>query len=117
MIAWLLARPRLLAYGLGALALAGGLWWVAHRVSQWREAYRERPALEARIADADARSEALAESARRVGAVLAEAEAAISGETARAQKVRVVYRDAVRTDPTCAEWEKSKVACPLSAGP
>ena len=114
MIAWLLARPKLIAYGLGALALAGGLWWVAHTVSQWREAYHERPALKARLADADARSAALAESARKVGEALARAEAAISGETVRAQRVRVVYRDAVRTDPSCAEWARQPVRCPLA---
>lgn len=114
MIAWLLARPRLLAYGLGGLVLAGGLWWVAHTVSQWREAYLERPALKARLADADARSAALAESARKVGEALARAEAAISGETVRAQKARVVYREAVRTDPTCAEWAAAPIRCPLA---
>ena len=114
MIAWLLARPRLLAYGLGGLVLAGGLWWVAHTVSQWRAAYRDRPAMLARVADAEARTAALVESSRKVGAILASAETAISGETVRHQRIRVVYRDAVRTDPTCAEWSRQPVRCPLA---
>ena len=51
MIAWLLARPRLIAYGLAGAAIlgAGGLaWW---RVHAWRAAYQERPAL---VAERDA---------------------------------------------------------------
>ena len=49
MIAWLLARPRLIAYGLAGAAIlgAGGLaWW---RVSAWHSAYQERPEIEKRI--------------------------------------------------------------------
>ena len=34
---------RLIAYLIGALGLAGGLWWAAHTVRQWREAYLEQP--------------------------------------------------------------------------
>ena len=47
----LLARPRLIAYGLAGAAIlgaAGLAWW---RVSAWRSAYHERPAL---VAERDA---------------------------------------------------------------
>lgn len=98
----------------GAAAIAGGLWWVAHRVSQWREAYHERPALQARVDDAEARTAALVESTQKVGAVLASAEAATAASAAAHQRARVIYRDAVRTDPSCAEWARQPVACPLT---
>lgn len=98
----------------GAAAIAGGLWWVAHRVSQWREAYHERPAMEAAVADAEARTAALVESTQKVGAVLASAEAATAASAAAHQRARIIYRDAVRTDATCAEWSRQPVACPLT---
>ena len=49
MIAWLLARPRLIAYGLAGAALAGGVAWAVHDV---RSAYAARAALPIAIADA-----------------------------------------------------------------
>lgn len=32
----------------------------------------------------------------------------------RAERVRVVYRDAVRTDPSCAQWAAQAISCPVS---
>ena len=90
MIAWLLARPRLLAYGLGALALAGGLWWVAHTVSQWREAYRERPALVA------ARDQAIAAQHRSETAVARQV--AVNQEIERETVRRLAAADAAARD-------------------
>lgn len=115
MIGWLLG-PIGRWVGLGAvLALAGGGWWVAHTVSQWRAAYRERPALVAERDAAVAETAAMVESARLTGAVLGRAEERVAETGRTAAKVRVIYRDAVRTDQTCAEWARQPVGCPLGA--
>lgn len=101
-------------FGVGALvALLVGGWWVAHTVSQWQEAYRNRPVLEAAVAAAEARSEALVESARKVGAVLESAETQTAEASRAAGRIRLEYREAVREDPTCAAWAATPIACPL----
>jgi hypothetical protein len=116
-IGWLLARPRLIAYGLGAIGLAAGLWWGAHTVSQWREAYRERPALLEARDRARAESAALVESARIMGEIVARSEDRIAEAAKSTGKVRTVYRDAVRDDPSCAAWAATKIACPMAGAP
>lgn len=113
MIAWLLARPRLIAYGLAGAAIlgaAGLVWW---RVSAWRSAYQERPALVAERDAAVATNAALVEAVHRAAEIGAEAEGRVETVTREAATVRTVYRDAVRTDPTCAEWARSPVLCPI----
>lgn len=74
--------PRLIAYLVSALGLAAGLWWVAHTVSQWREAYRERPAL---IAARDAAVKAQEKS-----------EQAVHAQVARNQEIERETNDALR---------------------
>lgn len=74
--------PRLIAYLVSALGLAVGLWWVSHTVSQWREAYRERPAL---IAARDAAVKAQEKS-----------EQAVQAQVARNQEIERETNDALR---------------------
>lgn len=51
MIAWLLARPRLIAYGLAGAALAGGLAWAGWSV---KSAYAAKAALPIALKERDA---------------------------------------------------------------
>lgn len=115
MIARLLAHPWLYGAVAAAILGAGGLaWW---RVHAWRSAYQERPAL---VAERDAATEnlvAMQESARLTGQVLGRAEDRVAETAKAAGKVRVVYREAVRTDPTCAAWAAQPIPCRLGAAP
>lgn len=45
MIAWLLARPRLIAYGLAGAAIVGAATVAWVKVHAWHSAYVERPAI------------------------------------------------------------------------
>ncbi len=111
MIARLLAHPWL--YGVAGAALLGAsgvAWW---RVHAWRAAYQERPALVAERDAANANLVAMQESARLTGAVLGRAEDRVAETGKAAGKVRVIYREAVRTDPTCVEWARQPVGCPI----
>lgn len=85
-----MSSPRLIAYLVGALGLAGGLWWVAHTVSQWREAYRERPALVA------ARDAAVAAQTRSENAVARQV--AINQEIERETIRQLAAADAAARD-------------------
>jgi hypothetical protein len=51
MPAWFALIPwKAVGYAAGALAVVGVLWYVTDTVSDWREAYRENPALKSEIA-------------------------------------------------------------------
>lgn len=109
--------PRLIAYGLGALAAAGSLWWVAHTVSQWRAAYQERPALIRARDQAQAEIVAHVESSQKLMGVLADTEGQLDAERRRKSAVVRGYREAVASDPTCAAWAATPIACPRGAPP
>ena len=51
MIAWLLARPRLIAYGLAGAAMLGAATWAWVTVSGWRHDSERLPAV---VAERDA---------------------------------------------------------------
>ena len=117
MIAWLLARPRLLAYGLGGLALAGGLAWAVHDV---RSAYAARAALPIVRAERDVAVATLAgyqEAARLAAEVAGRVQTELDAERQRKARVVRVYRDAVSADPTCAAWASTPIGCPMVAPP
>ena len=117
MIGWLLARPRLIAYGLAGAVLAGGLLWAGLTVRGWHRAAEALPLARRELVEAQATNAALVAAVHRAAAVSGAAEVKVEAAGREAARVRTVYREAVRTDPTCAEWAKSKVACPLSTGP
>lgn len=97
---------RLIAYGLAGAAILAGALWVRHEWNAGQRARERLPQLQAQVA-------ALEESARLTGTVMAQAEARVETVVKERERVRTVYRDAVRTDPTCAEWARQPVACPL----
>ena len=113
----LLARPRLIAYGLAGAALAGGLLWAGLTVRGWHRDARALPSARAELVEAQATNAALVAAVHRAAEVSGAAEARVETVATAAGKVRVVYREAVRTDPTCAEWHRTRIACPLVAGP
>lgn len=113
----LLARPRLIAYGLAGAALTGGLLWAGLTVRGWHRDSLALPSARRELVEAQATNAALVAAVHRAAEVSGAAEVKVEAAGRESARVRTVYRDAVRTDPTCAEWEKSKVACPLSAGP
>lgn len=113
----LLARPRLIAYGLAGAALAGGLLWAGLTVRGWHRAAEALPLARAELAEAQATNIALVDAVHRAAEVSGRAEGRVETVGREAAKVRVVYREAVRTDPTCAEWHRTRIACPLVAGP
>lgn len=117
MIGWLLARPRLIAYGLAGAALAGGLLWAGLTVRGWHRDSLALPLARRELVEAQATNTALVAAVHRAAEVSGAAEARVETAGREAARVRTVYRESVRTDPTCAEWAKSKVVCPLSAGP
>jgi hypothetical protein len=103
-----LLNLRLIALAVaGAAILAGGLW-LRHEWNKGREAIVEAQALRAQVV-------ALQESAKLVGNVMAQAESGIQAVEEKAGKIRIIYREAVRTDPDCAAWSRQPVACPLGA--
>lgn len=116
MIAWLLARPRLIAYGLAGAALAGGLLWVGLTVRGWHRDSLALPAAREEMAEAVATNAALVAAVHRAAEVSGRAEGRVETVGREAAKVRVVYREAVRTDPTCEAWAAGKIMCPLGQG-
>jgi hypothetical protein len=50
-------------------------------------------------------------------AVIAESNAVIAGLETQKGKVKIIYRDAVRTDPECKAWSEQPIACPRSWRP
>lgn len=99
---------RLIAYGLAGAALLAAALWFRHEWNAGQEAIREAAALRAQVV-------ALEQSARLVGGVMARVETDTSAAGDKAAKVRIIYRDAVRTDPDCAAWSRQPIACPLGA--
>ena len=108
---------RLIAYGLAGAALAGGLLWAGMTVRGWHRAAQALPEARRELAEAVATNQALVEAVHRAAEIGAEAEGRVETVTRESARVRTVYRDAVRTDPTCAEWAATRIACPLVAGP
>lgn len=117
MIGWLLARPRLIAYGLAGAALTGGLLWAGLTVRGWHRDARALPLARAELAEAVATNAALVAAVHRAAEVSGAAEVKVEAAGREAAKVRVVYRDAVRTDPTCAAWAAQPIPCRLGAPP
>lgn len=113
MIAWLLARPRLIAYGLAGAALAGGLLWVGLTVRGWHRDSLALPAAREELAEAVATNAALVAAVHRAAEVSGAAEVKVEAAGRDSAKVRVIYREAVRTDPTCVEWARQPVGCPI----
>ena len=113
MIAWLLARPRLIAYGLAGAALAGGLLWVGLTVRGWHRDSLALPAAREELAEAVATNAALVAAVHRAAEVSGAAEVKVEAAGRDSAKVRVIYREAVRTDPTCTEWARQPVGCPI----
>ncbi len=116
MIAWLLARPRLIAYGLAGAALAGGLLWAGLTVRGWHRDSLALPAAREELAEAVATNAALVAAVHRAAEVSGAAEVKVEAAGREAARVRTVYREAVRTDPTCAEWSRQPIACPIGGG-
>lgn len=113
MIGWLLARPRLIAYGLAGAALAGGLLWAGLTVRGWHRAAEALPSARAELVEAQATNAALVAAVHRAAEVSGAAEVKVEAAGRDSAKVRVIYREAVRTDPTCAEWARQPVGCPI----
>jgi len=116
-IAWLLARPRLIAYGLAGAALAGGLLWVGLTVRGWHRDSLALPAAREELAEAVATNAALVAAVHRAAEVSGAAEVKVEAAGRDSAKVRVIYREAVRTDPTCAAWAATPIPCRLDAPP
>jgi len=116
MIGWLLARPRLIAYGLAGAALTGGLLWAGLTVRGWHRDSLALPLARAELAEALATNTALVAAVHRAAEVSGAAEARVETVATAAGKVRVIYREAVRTDPTCEAWSRQAIACPLGGG-
>ena len=105
------------------LAVAAAGW----RVTAWREAYQRLPNVEARLqAEIDCepatacqqRAEEQARLARveaenAAQAALGKAQAAEEATRRDAAAWRAKYRQAVATDPGCAEWAAAPVRCPV----
>lgn len=91
---------------LAAVVAVGGGAKLYHEWSSGRDAIREAKRLRDQVA-------ALQQSARRIGEVLGQTEAATVANNSQAAKVRIIYREAKRTDPTCAEWARQPVGCPI----
>jgi hypothetical protein len=102
------ATPRRIAYTVAGAAIFGALLWFRHEWNAGQAAQREAAALRAQVS-------ALEQSAQLVGGVMAEAEGKVLAASDKAAKVRIIYREAVRTDPDCAAWSRQPVACPLGA--
>lgn len=116
MIGWLMARPRLALYGLAGAALAGGVLWAGLTVRGWHRDAQALPLARRELVEAQATNTALVEAVHRAAEVSGAAEVKIETVTRETAKVRTVYRDAVRADPTCAEWAAGKIMCPLGQG-
>ena len=117
MIGWLLARPRLIAYGLAGAAILGGLLWVGLTVRGWHRDSLALPLARAELAEALATNTALVAAVHRAAEVSGAAEGRVETVGREAAKVRVVYREAVRTDPTCAAWAAQPIPCRLGTPP
>jgi hypothetical protein len=117
MIGWLLARPRLIAYGLAGAVLTGGLLWAGLTVRGWHRDSLALPLARRGLVEAQATNAALVAAVHRAAEVSGAAEVKVETAGREAAKVRTVYREAVRTDPTCAEWHRTRIACPLVTGP
>jgi hypothetical protein len=101
-----LLRPSNIAYAALSAVLVFGTYYVVHRWNKGAAAIVEARELRAQVV-------ALEQSAQLVGGVMAEAEGKVEAVDDIAAKVRIIYREAVRTDPDCAEWARQPIACPL----
>jgi hypothetical protein len=123
-LAWLKLVPWR-AVGAGALVVA--FVFAGWRVQAWREAYQRLPNVEARLqAEIDCepatacqqRAEELARLARveaenAAQAALGKAQAAEEAARRGAAAWRAKYRQAVATDPGCADWASRAIGCPV----
>jgi len=97
---------------IGALLL-GLLAGLAGAVKSCQGAREQLSAVELERDQAQANVAAYLEAARKAEERAASAEQHIADLGGVAQKVRVVYREAIRNDPTCAAWAAAPIACPL----
>lgn len=101
----------------GGLVVLAGLAWLGFIVNGWRKDAAEKPVLieqrDLALAERDAQAAAVKLAAKAAG----EAEVRVAEVAAQKRKVQVVYREAVRDDPTCAAWASQPIACPLGGLP
>ncbi len=105
--------PRLIAYGLAGAALTGGLLWAGLTVRGWHRDSLALPSARRELVEAQATNAALVAAVHRAAEVSGAAEARVETVATAAGKVRVVYREAIRTDPTCEAWSRQKILCPI----
>lgn len=110
---WVIGHPR--EVGIILLTIVLGL--AVQRVIGGERARAQIPVLLDKIKRGESIQKALIESAEKVGGVLAEAETRIETGAKPIEAARASYREAVRDNPTCAEWAKQPIACPLAPGP
>lgn len=96
--------------GFVLLALLAGL---AGAVKSCQGAREQLSAVELERDQARANAAAHLEAARLADERAATAEQHVADLAGVTQKVRVVYREAIRNDPSCAAWAAAPVLCPL----
>jgi hypothetical protein len=123
-LAWLKLVPWK-AVGAGAAVVA--FVFAGWRVQTWHESHKALPVVEAKLKAEVAcepatacqeRAAALAEQARAEAAIAAQAALGKAQEAeakarADASAWRAKYRQAIATDPGCAEWASAQIRCPV----
>jgi hypothetical protein len=105
----------ILAYvKLGFAALAGIAVFVClWQVNSWRKDAAEKAQVEQLLKEEREHSALHAQADAHEERVTTSAEKKAEDNAAGAEKVRIVYREAIRENPDCAAWAALPIACPL----